>query len=188
MAPFAEIVRALFGVWRLVHLDRRAFAFFDLTVEGAFRSFTAALIVAPFVAVLAALRFEGAAGGVSPGRYVLIEVIAYVISWTLYPLIAERLTRAAGCRARYPAYLCVYNWAMVLQNTLVISVALLDALQILPANLLALLGLAALALTAVLLWFIARVALGVPPLTAIGFVVLDILISILVNGTADALM
>ncbi len=187
MAPLIEIARALFGVWRIVHLDRRALGFFDLSAEGALRSFTAAALVAPLFAILTALRFDGTATAASPGRYTLVEAISYVIAWTLYPAIMESLTRSIGCRARFPAYLCVYNWTMVLQNTLVMVLALLGNLRLLPVDVVVILGFAVLAFTVGLLWFIARLTLGVPSLTAVGFVFLDLLISILISSTADAL-
>jgi hypothetical protein len=188
MASLLEILRALYGVWRLAHLDRRAFACFDLSAEGALRSFTAAAIVAPFYAVLTALRFDDLTGIVTPGHYVFVEAITYVISWVLYPVIVEALTRAVGCRDRFPAYLCVYNWTMILQNGIVIGLAMLGQLEIFSGDVLGFLGLVTLALTAGLLWYLARTALGVPPSTAVGFVILDILISVLVNGIADALL
>lgn len=188
MAPLAEIVRALYGVWRILHFDRGALAFFDLSVGGAIRSFTAAAIIAPFYAVLTALRFELVATGTSAGRYVLVQAIAYVLSWVFYPVVIEALTRQLSCRDRFPAYLCVYNWTMVLQNGLVIVLALLNQLGLLPVALAGLLGFGVLVLTGALLWFIARVVLAVPPLTAFGFIVLDFLISILITTAADAVL
>ncbi|MCU0838400.1 MAG: hypothetical protein MUE49_06725 [Rhodospirillales bacterium] len=182
-----EIARALFGVWRIVHFDRRALGFFDLSTAGALRSFTAAVLVAPIFATLTALRFDSTATTASPGRYTLVEAISYVIAWTMYPVIMESLTRSLGCRARFPAYLCVYNWTMVLQNTVVMVLALLGTLRLLPADAVAILGFAVLAITAGLLWFIARLTLGVPSWTAVGFVFLDLLVSVLISSTSDML-
>lgn len=188
MASLVEIARALYGVWRVLRFDRSAFGFFDLSPAGALRSFTAAAVVAPLYAMLMALRYEVAAGDASPGRYLLVQAIAYVIAWTLYPVLVESLSWFLGCRPRFPGYLCVYNWMMVLQNGVIITLAVLGDIRLLPDPILGLLGFFALVLTAGYLWYLARALLAVSGLTAAGLVVLDIVISVLINGTAEGLM
>ncbi len=189
MIPSAsELFSALYGVWRIAHFDRRAGAYFNTSREGAIRSFFAAVLVAPMFAAMVALRYDDAAVSASPGTYVLVETIAYVVSWTLYPVVVETMTRLLGVRERFLAYLCVYNWAMVLQNGVIITLAIIANLAILPAGAGQLLALVALVFTAALLWFVARLGLGVPGSNAAGLVFLDILLSIAVNGIADSMV
>ncbi|MDX2142565.1 MAG: hypothetical protein SFV19_04360 [Rhodospirillaceae bacterium] len=49
-----EIVYGVFGAWRLARLDRSAMVHFDRTVEGFWKSFFAAAIVAPAYLILVA--------------------------------------------------------------------------------------------------------------------------------------
>jgi hypothetical protein len=53
MPSYAEIQRALQGAWLLARGDTRGMGLFDLSVEGFWRSFAAALLAAPaYVLVL----------------------------------------------------------------------------------------------------------------------------------------
>lgn len=187
MPGFAEIAGALFGVWRLVHGDPRAVVYFNTSVAGAWRSFFAAVLIAPLYAVLIALRYPDIAAEVTPLRYVTVETIAYVTSWVLYPVVVEALSRRIDRRERFPGYLCIYNWSMVVQNGAILLLAILATLDLLPAQLGDLIGLVVFVVLMVFLGFIARVGLGVSGMTATGLVVLDVLLSVLISGTAQSL-
>lgn len=187
MPGFAEIAGALYGVWRLLHGDARAAVYFNTSVEGAWRSFFAAVLVAPLYAMLVALRYADVAAAVTPLRYVTVETIAYVTSWVFYPVVVEALSRRMGCRQRFPAYLCIYNWSMLVQNGAIIILAILGTFNVITGQIGDLIGVIVFAVLTVFLWFIARVGLGVSGMTAGGMVLLDILLSVLVSGTAQSL-
>jgi hypothetical protein len=181
-----EAVVSLYGAWRLAHLDRRGFELFDKTPAGAMRSFYAAVLVAPIYALVLAMAPVERAGAGGP-RWLLVEAIAYVISWLAYPLVVEQLTRSMGCRALFEGYLSAYNWSMVLQNAALLPLVLLTATNVVPEEILQLLWLAAIVAIMAWLWFIARTALDVGAFTAAGLVLLDELLSFMIDSIAGGL-
>ncbi len=187
MPPSArEVVASLYAVWRLAHFDARGHAFFDSSPAGAWRSFFAAFLVAPpYVLMLAVAPPEHAAG--NPLQYVVVEIIAYIITWTAYPVAVEKLSRHLGVRSRFEGYLTAYNWSMILQYAAFVPLSILVSLGLIPQDVGQLCWLLAFVLMFAYLWFIARSALGVAPATAVGLVVLDVLMSVLIDGIATSL-
>lgn len=181
-----EAVSSLYGAWRLAHLDKRGLELFDKTPAGALRSFYAAVLVAPMYAlVVSMLPIERAGqGGL---RWLLVQTIAYVISWLAYPVVAELLSRSMGCRHRFEGYLSAYNWSLVLQNAALLPLALLTALDVLPIAVIQILWLVAIVAIMGWLWFIARTALEVGTFTAAGLVLLDELLSMLIDAISAGL-
>ena len=55
MVSQLEIVRSIFGAWRLLTLDAGGMQYFNRTPEGAINSFTAALVVLPGSMMMSAL-------------------------------------------------------------------------------------------------------------------------------------
>jgi hypothetical protein len=182
MVSTREVIVSLWGAWRLARLDRGGLACFEATTEGARRSFWAAALVAPFYAVMVAAGYPAhRAGG---WRFVLAESIAYVVTWVAYPVVAEWLSRRLGCRDRFEGYLAAYNWSMVVQHAVVLPIGILAMLGALPSGAAEGLWLIAFLLILVYLFFIARTALAVLPTTAAGLVMLDVLLSALIDGIA----
>ena len=194
MLSLRELSFALFGVWRLAHLDPRGLAFFDLSESGARRSFSAAALMAPLYGLTLFVAFhrrgtdaEAVRAAVDPLRYTIVEAIAYSMSWTAYPVILEWLSRRLGCRARFVAYLTIYNWSMVLQNSVVLLFSLLVLSRIVPADAAQLLWMVLFGFVLAFLWFLARIGLAVSALNAAGLVMLDVLTSALIDNVASAL-
>lgn len=186
MLTTRELVASLYGAYRLARFDPRGLGFFDSSPAGARRSFFAAAIVAPFYALILAVGRPGDAD-VDPLRFGIVEGIAYVLSWVAYPVLVEWLTRLLGCRKRFEAYLVAYNWSMVLQNAVVFPITMLAGLGVLPPQVAQLLWFGLFLLILLYVGFIARAALEVAPATAAGLVVLDVLLSALIDGVAGGL-
>lgn len=187
-----DVVISLYGVWRLAHFDPRGHACFDASPEGARRSFFAAVLVAPFYALMLAVLPPAAqttadAAAHDTLRPLLMEIIAYVITWTAYPVVVEALSRPLGVRKRFEGYLTAYNWSMVLQYAVFMPITILVGLGWVPPDLGQLCWLVAFVLMFAFLWFVARSALGVPPATAAGLVILDVLLSMLIDGITISL-
>ena len=179
-----ELAASVYGAYRLARLDPNGLRFFDASPAGARRSFYAAAIVAPFYALMLAVGAPEPASDTL--RFSLVEGIAYVLSWVAYPVIVEWLTRLLGCRERFESYLAAYNWSVVLQNAAVFPVAMLTELGLLPQVGQLLLFCVFLAIL-LYIGFIAHIALEVAPVTAAGLVLLDVLLSALIDGIASGL-
>jgi hypothetical protein len=126
-------------------------------------------------------------GDPDPLRFGLVESIAYVLSWVAYPVVVEWLTRRLGCRDRFEGYLAAYNWSMVLQNAAVFPITILVGLGLLPLPVGQLLWFGVFLAILLYVFLIARTALAVPTGTAAGLVLLDVLLSALIDGVAAGL-
>ena len=187
MPTLQETVISIYGAYRLARLDAAGMSYFDASVAGFWKSFFAAVIIAPFYAMLLAIRFPVIAADADPTRFVLAEAIAYVVSWTAYPLIIASLTRTLGCWNRFPGYIVAYNWSMVVQIALVLVIALLSTTGLFPEEAAHFFSLIIYVMILGYIWFIARTALEVPGLTAAGIVALDIALSYFIDYFADRL-
>lgn len=182
MIDVAAATAGLAGAWRLARLDRNGMRYFDVTVDGFWRSFQAAVIAAPIYLVLVLLRTDDHPLSADPVRATLIEAIGYVIDWTAFPLAAWYLCRAFNCSSRYLGFIIAYNWANVLQMVVFLPVALLSAGGVLPGGLVSLLALALTAAVIYYQYFITRTALGVDVLPALGFVATAFIIDLLLDA------
>ena len=110
-----EVVYSIFGAYRLAMLDKTGLNYLDRSPEGAIRSFNAALIVLPAYAVLVVLRLWDVLPDVSLLRFVTVEGLAYVISWTAFPLAMFHISGLLDRSERYFDFLSAYNWSSVIQ-------------------------------------------------------------------------
>jgi hypothetical protein len=179
----AELWQALYGAWRFARLDRHALHYFDLSHRGTWRSFWAAAYCYP--AFLLERWLEVPAETVASsglGHVFLVESIAYVISWTAFPLAVLALCRGLKREERGFDFITAYNWSIVLQIALFVLIGLLSLM--LPAS--AGVALQRLGLIAALIyeWFIALVAIGAGGWLAGVIVILDIIIGLFIQLTA----
>jgi hypothetical protein len=180
VSAWIETQLAIGGALKLARGDARGLGFFDLTLDGFWRSFRAAAICYPMYLILLALRVtdaQWATAGI--GRIVAVETIAFVISWTAFPLLVLPLTRFLGRENRFLAFMVVYNWCQLPQTVLFLIIGLDVATGILPGAAGDFAGIAGAVAVMVYEWYIARVALAVPSAQAVLVVLFD-----LVLGTA----
>jgi hypothetical protein len=186
MSRAAEILAALYGATRLARFDAQGLGAFNASVEGFWRSFWAAALVAPFYAVLLAFRFDTMADTVHPLRFALVETVTYVIAWLAFPVAMISVARWLGRWDAFVGYIVAYNWTAVVQNAIYLPLAMLAVSGAIPEAAGNMLGFVALIYVLVLGWFIARTALGVPGTTAAAIVALDLMLGLLINGFADS--
>jgi hypothetical protein len=187
MITAREITYGVYGAWRLAHLDPSGMQHLDTSPAGFWRSFWAAAVIAPAYALIVFLRIaERQASGVTP-RILLIEIIAYAIGWTAFPLASWYLLSALGKAERYFGYIVAYNWSNTLQICVYVPLTLLERTGALPPVLIGILGMAAVAAILYYQFFIARTALQVDAPIAAGLVFMDVMIAILLQGVVDTL-
>lgn len=182
-----EISYSLYGAWRLAHLDPRGMQYFDTSVNGFWRSFWAAVVMAPAYVLIVILRLMDRPTTSGSLRIAAIEIIAYVIGWTAFPLAAWYLLSALGKQDRYFGYIVAYNWANVLQILVYLPVTALDTSGALPDPVVAVLAMAATAAVIYYQYFIARTALEVDMAVAAGLVFMDLMLGILLHSIVAAL-
>src|SRR5260370_2961412 len=118
-AAWTEVQVSVVGALRLACGDRRGMGYFDASIDGFWRSFRAAAICYPLYLLLLSFRIAGpqwAASGVAP--ILLVETIAYVISWVAFPLLILPLAPRIVRDARFPPFMAAYHSPQIPQPVL----------------------------------------------------------------------
>ncbi|MCC7271766.1 MAG: hypothetical protein IT561_03795, partial [Alphaproteobacteria bacterium] len=156
-----EIARALDGAWRLACRDARGIDNFAGTPESVWKSFFAAVIVAPFFVLLLALRDMPTEPRGGIGAMILIEAIAYAANWAAFPLAMLYVSRLIGRERRWLLFVEAFNWSAVIQVVLFVIATAITAADLLPEALAQGVAFGVTLLVIVYEWFVARVALQV---------------------------
>jgi hypothetical protein len=181
MPSYRDIVYGIYGAWRLARLDAGAMSYFERTPAGFWKSFFAAVIVAPGFAII--IGYELAQVDLEAGvpRILVVELLAYVLGWAAFPVIVHQICEAIGKREAYIGYIVAFNWSKVIQIAVFLPSIGLIAFGALPGDSGSLLRWVVSILILFYQWFITRTALGVTAMGAIGFVVLDFMIDLIVH-------
>lgn len=112
-ALVSDVTKALFGIWLILKNRPGANNFFDISIEGFWRSFVAAILVLPANIIITAVGIL-AAGEVS---YSVIDglrdLLIYGINWLFYPLIVISACRHLNAQDKALKYIIPYNWASI---------------------------------------------------------------------------
>jgi len=109
----AEFEIALLGLLRLARFDGNFTGFFDLSPQGARRSFRLSLWLLPIYLFLSHLNSDWP-DGTDMARVVAAELIGYALMWVCFPLIMVSLARVLERESRIYGAIAVYNWLSVL--------------------------------------------------------------------------
>lgn len=188
MIPGREIVSSLSGALQLARMDPDGMARFNRTVDGFWRSFFAAVIVAPAYVALTLMHLSQADVPASGARILLVESLTYVIGWVAFPLAMAYIAPMLDRDEHYIPFIVAYNWAAVWQTALFLGVSVLAAGGAVPgaaADLLALLATLAILFYQ---WFIARTALELGGGRAAAVVALDVALALLITGVGNVMV
>ncbi|HEX6956355.1 MAG TPA: hypothetical protein VF194_00070 [Ferrovibrio sp.] len=183
-----EILAAIRGLGLVLRGDPQAPAWYDLSIDGFWRSFWPALIAAGlYFAVLEPSAEDLAAWGSHIG-FALGEAGQYLTAWVAYLAVMVLLCRAFHLTGRYAVFVVLYNWAQAIINGVSLPVMLAENWGLLPPG--ALIGWE---LALLLLWLytvaqIARTALGASLMVAVTAAALDLAATILVDRAIGALL
>lgn len=189
----SEAAVALWAAGRLLRFDPNAWRSFDDSPETFWKSFWAALPVLPFYVLMLALHFASLAPDGQPLRagwleLLLVEGLAYVISWTAFPVVLFHLASALGKPQRFVPLVAALNWLNVplaLVGTLAVLVAELGLLGFLSG----MLRFAAQIYVLICLSHLVMKALDLRWLGGFGIVLIAVLIDyFLLSATTAALM
>lgn len=183
-----DVAYSVFGAYRLARFDPTGLDYMERTPEGAWKSFYAAVIVLPAYALLLAIRLWEQAQDTPLVQIVTVESIAYVVSWTAFPVIMHSVAGMLDRQARYVDFLCAYNWSSVVQMSVYLPVVILSASGLLPAPLSEGLVFGAMMAMLTYQWFVLRTALDLTGIGAAALVLLDLFLSALITDFADGLL
>lgn len=172
-----EVVYAINGISRLVRFDRGGLAYFDRSIQGFWRSFSVALLVAPGYALLILMDLEEIKPTVGWLQVIAILILFYIATWVIYPVIAYELCRWLKRADEFPAYMTVYNWSRMLLVGAHVFAWLPTFAGVTDRSFSQGLELVIYLLFHIYLWFIARESLRIDSVTAIGLVAVNFMMS-----------
>ena len=184
----SAILMALNGAYRLARFDRSGLELFDRSPEGALNSFYAAVVVLPVYALLLAIRLWGQVDDTPMLQILTVESIAYVVSWTAFPLALHRIAGLMGRAERYPGALTAYNWSAVIQMAVYAPVMVLSATGLLPSALSEGLVFGVMMAMLTYQWFVLRTALDLSGLAAAALVMIDLFLSAVITDLSDGML
>ena len=183
MSPCVGALRALYGAYHLVLLDKSGFNYFDTSISGFWRSFTAAFLISPFFFTVVYTIYITEQIDTPLSKHMSHEISAYVLSWLVFPVLMEQLTKLMGCRDKYINFIVAYNWAMVPQYTVFILLLTLGLIGIIPPDLSDSLSVMLLIWTFFFAGFIAKSMLQVSLHATIGIIIMDFLLDLTIDFT-----
>ena len=183
-----EIVRSIFGAFVLARLDARGMGFFYISIDGFWRSFFAAAIVAPIYFIVVSLRAPEGAAEVSFAWLFVVEIIRYGFEWATFPVIMVAIARSMNLSYLYVGYIVAYNWSKVLIAAVWLPLVAIEATQLLPAPLIDSVMFAAFAAIKYYLWFITCTALRLVWYVGVALVAIEFLASLVMDSAVDRIL
>lgn len=176
-----EVATAVYAAYRLARGDASAIEYFDATLSGFWKSFFAAVLIAPFYLMLLFGRhMVTASDAIEPLRFYPVEMIGYVLAWVTFPLVMIPLADALDRRKHFFRFLVAYNWSSVLQQAVMLPISYLLLGGIIPGELAGPLHLIIVGAILFYIWFITRTALELPGITAAGIVFIAFVIDYII--------
>jgi len=191
-----DISNGVTGAWRLAVGDPDAFASFDMSMSGFWKSFWAIFLAAPFwLWLILSERFYRLEVSQVTGTlylmpelntYVMVDSFAYILNWILFPVLMVFIARLLGVAGRFVPFIIARNWALLLSYFLLAMppVAFYN-LGIIGVEGKAALDLIALILELVYLWVVAVRALEISRMQAAAIVIMDFFISLVLLSNAE---
>lgn len=176
MISAREAASSVYGAYRLFLRDPGGLAYFNVSVGGFWRSFSAALIVAPVYLANAAIRYSQDFPlqiQVSYPDYLLSLLVAFILSWLAFPVAMSFLCQFMDRQHQFLPFTIAYNWASLIQGAILFPAAILVGLGGDTGGFGAVVVLVALVIVMVYAWYIALVGLQVSGIAAFGIILME---------------
>lgn len=189
-----EIVRSLIGAWRLF-LDRSdAMRFFDVSVDGFWRSFGAILLILPaYIPVVlsdrARILTEAVAGeGFDASSFFANRGVWLALNWVALPILLAVVAQPLGVSRTYASYVVARNWCAVLTVAPFGLIALLSLAGVVGNEVASVISLAIIVVVIRFDYLIARRALGADVGLAVAVVLADLAIGLAIQVAIDRVL
>ena len=181
MITTSEAFTGLYAAWRLFLRDARAVTLFDASPLGALKSFSCALIVLPGYGLVVAYVHSAGMAEIDWFRFLMVEVIAYVVTWCAWPIAMFYAVRALDKSNDYLLYLTAFNWSAGPQMLIWLVVLFFAFTGVLPGAMLAIFNIAAVVVVLIYHLFIMRTTLKLTVFVALGLVVAEMMLGQFIN-------
>lgn len=194
MIGLGEIRAALDGSWLLLRNRPEGMAFFDQSIQGFWRSFGVVVLLIPayLVAGLADRKLYFERNEYHPdmfpdGAYWVAHTLGLAADWLILPILLAALAMPLGISRRYVPFIVARNWTSLLASTPYLVIYFLFLLGIVSTELTVLLSLLLLPMIIWYSYLVTRIALQASLSLAIGIVVLDVVLSLLIDQAVGRL-
>jgi len=189
MLTYSEIRSALTGSFLLAKRDERGLQFFDVTIDGFWRSFLVVVLIAPFYVLYAMQEIEiaheinvqGSVPAANAG-FVAARISLLVLEWVIFPVAMIFITRLLGLWPRYIPYITIYNWSSLFISLALAPPVVLFFSGIISAQMTATINLFTVLFILYFRWYIAKKVLETATATAVLIVAFDLVFSLLIQG------
>lgn len=188
MIDISYIRANLAGAWAVMLGREEGLSRLDLTADGFWRSFAVILLILPFVVVtmLGEHIIVSAVGAALPpmeGADFAWAFLVMLADWIAFPVILAILARPLGLAQNYGRFVIARNWSAFITAALAAVLYSIYIAGIVPAGTApyAILGLLIVSLR--FAYKVAKIGLGVPPAVALPVVLVDFLLSLLIQGS-----
>lgn len=188
MISLGEIRAALDGSWLLLRNRPEGMAFFDQSIQGFWRSFLVIGLLVPLLLVsgLAEKQFYFSENLYHPDAFPdsafwFAQLAGFGIDWLALPLLLALVAVPIGISQRYVPFIVVRNWSSLLVSVPYMVTYLLFLLGLISTGITVLLSLTCLVVVIWYRYLVARIALQASVSLAIGVVVLDVVLTLLIS-------
>ena len=181
MTSARQLANALYGVWLFYRFDNRAWDFFDKSAQGFWGAYIVALVLAPLELAHSILQYNDKQS-LTFVPYVVVQVLSYIVTWTLFPFVTLYIARLLHRTPRYFSYMVPYIWMQLPIGLPLFSAQLLTDLHLLPDDVMSFVSPAVLIAFAVYGTYVAGIGLQIATGTAFGLVVLDYVLGLIADN------
>lgn len=174
-----ETAGIVYGLFRLLRLKTDCIDYMDTSRKGFAKSFLAAVFVFPIYLLQISFIYEKQPVDFDNSSFIILQLISYVIGWTLWPVIMIYLVQKVDAEKCFFRYVVSYNWLRLLEN--IVLVPILISFMVQNNGFIILCGIVVSIFFVFYEWFITKTALKTTPATAAGIVFLNVLVYALFN-------
>lgn len=174
-----EIANALNGTWMLVKRDRGGVSWLDGSVDGFWKSFFAAALLAPFYGLMLWMARYSTMEDADFTAVFLVEAAAYAGAWLFWPIVASELCRFLDPKMDVRTYIVACNWSEIWIMALRLPLLTLAVSGLFSDGVYALFSLMAMIAVLYYRYVIARETLPAATPVAIGLAITDMMAGIL---------
>lgn len=146
-------------------------------------SFWAILFCVPSVIARVLIAWIGEAPPTDAGHQIALELITFVLGWLVFVELTHLFARVTGVMPRWRRFIIVWNWCNVIEGVLVI-LGIVPGLLGAPLLVDETCQVITIGWALWLEWYAARVALGITGPAAVGLVIMDQAIGIILGTIA----
>ena len=180
-----EVLSSIYGAYRLARFDPNGLSFFNVSVDGFWHSFFAAVLVAPGYVILISQGLLGAPDGYPPWAFV-VHVTSYLVSWMIFPLVALVVADMLKLGHRFTPLVVAVNWSSVIEvGGFLLAITLAAILPAGPG------GMIVLAVTIGIIvyqWFVIRTALQTTGTIALALVLFNLVTNLMLEKLTERLL